>query len=395
GAGASPSWNVFCIDDHLSFTPSHTVTGDLRLRIERDRVRHLGDGMFWAPAGLFEQDGTPALTCTRWLLQRIVREMAEAGVTAQIGHELEFTLFGSVTEEWSSYGLNAVLEKERFVGDLLEAADVADLAIEQIHAEAGRNQFEISIAPADPVTAADNATLARILVSRVARAHGLRASFSPVPVVGDVGNGAHQHVSFRQGDRPILSGGTGPHGLTPAGGSVIAGIVRALPDFMAVFAGSVLSHLRLQPAMWAGAHRCWGLENREAAVRLCALNSGNPYGAHIEIKPIDPSSNVYLSSTAILGAAHAGLTEALPLPPEVSVNPTGLAEEERVRLGVTTLPTGSTEILQNLEGSALARHLFGPLTLEAFLAVRNYEFAEYGSQHPGEVAGRFRFAWTF
>ncbi|MFZ2175808.1 MAG: glutamine synthetase, partial [Rhodococcus sp. (in: high G+C Gram-positive bacteria)] len=42
GAGASPSWNVFCIDDHLSFTPSHTVTGDLRLRIERDRVRHLG-----------------------------------------------------------------------------------------------------------------------------------------------------------------------------------------------------------------------------------------------------------------------------------------------------------------------------------------------------------------
>ncbi|WP_213578178.1 glutamine synthetase family protein [Rhodococcus sp. USK13] len=391
GAGASSSWSVFCVDDHLAFTPAFSVTGDLRLRIDPDEVRDLGNGTYWAPADLCEQDGTPSQACTRGALRRVTTRLAESGLSARTGHEIEFTLFDAAsTEEWSAYGLNAVLAQEEFFERLLAAAASAELPIEQLHAEAGLNQFEVSLAPADPVEAADNAVLARALISRVARVQGLRASFSPMPAAGGAGNGAHQHVSFTGRGLPILSGGLGAHGLTPAGGAAVAGILRALPEFTAVLAGSVLSHLRLRPGMWSGVFRCWGLENREAAVRLCADTAGNPHGANLEIKPIDPSANPYLSSAAILGAAHDGITGGLTLPAEVSVDPADLSGTHAVDL----LPTLSSDMLGAFESSALARDLFGPLIMGALVAVRGYEHAEYRAKPVDEVAQRFRYAWT-
>ncbi|MFE7422610.1 glutamine synthetase [Rhodococcus sp. NPDC057529] len=391
GAGASPSWSVFCIDDHLAFTPSFSVVGDLRLRIDGDDVRNLGDGTYWAPACLTEQDGTPSLACARDALRRVTARLAESGLSARIGHEIEFTLFAAATaEEWSAYGLNAVLAHDEFFARLLAAAAAAELPIEQVHAEAGLNQFEVSLAPADPVTAADDVVLARALISRTARAQGMRASFSPMPVAGGAGNGAHQHVSLAEDDRPILSGGPGPHGLTAAGGAAIAGILRALPEFTAVLAGSALSHLRLRPGMWSGVSRCWGLENREAAVRLCADTAGNPHGANLEIKPVDPSANPYLSGAAVLGAAHDGIAGAFPLPDEVSVDPANLAGAHAVDL----LPTLPSDVLGAFESSALARDLFGPLIVEALAAVKRYEHAEYRDKPVDEVAQRFRYAWT-
>ncbi|RRF82191.1 hypothetical protein EAO22_29315 [Klebsiella pneumoniae] len=108
----------------------------------------------------------------------------------------------------------------------------------------------------------------------------------------------------------MLAGGTGIYGITAEGGSLIAGIVRYLPE-LALLAPSVLSAERLQPGHWSGAYACWGLENREAAVRYCAANRGNPYGAHLEV--------VYRSCCqplhclwAVLGMALAGLKDELP-----------------------------------------------------------------------------------
>ena len=34
GMGASPSWNVFCVDFGVAFTPELGVIGDLRLRLD-------------------------------------------------------------------------------------------------------------------------------------------------------------------------------------------------------------------------------------------------------------------------------------------------------------------------------------------------------------------------
>jgi glutamine synthetase len=201
--------------------------------------------------------------------------------------------------------------------------------------------------------------LARILISRTARLHRLRASFSPFPEKDGAGNGAHQHVSFTRTGRPVLSGGDGPNGLTAEGAAAIAGLVASLPDFMAVLASSPLSHLRLQPGLWSGAYCCWGLENREAAVRFCAATQGNPNGANIEIKVVDPSANPYLSSAVILGMAGAGMRAGLPLPAEVSVDPAGLSEQDRRAAGVRLLPSAVPEMLKRLQAAPLAQHILG------------------------------------
>ncbi len=317
GAGVSPSWNVFCSDDRIAFTDSFSVVGDLRLRIDRSDLRDLGGGgVSWAPATLHDQDGATAAVCTRSALTAVVARLAADGLEARVGHEIEFTLFGDACDgAWSAYGLGAVLRREDFLKDLLRNAERAQLHIEQVHAEYGPDQFEISIAPATPVQAADLVILARILISRTARAHGLAASFSPIPTVGGAGNGAHQHFSLNSGGRPVFSGGGQEYGMTDKGSSALGGILSHLTEFTAIFASSPLSEVRLRPDNWSGgAYVCWGgLENREAALRFCAESPSNPHGANAEVKIVDPSANPYLATAAILGLSHIGIGNASPL----------------------------------------------------------------------------------
>ncbi|MEK8169185.1 hypothetical protein NKH77_03380 [Streptomyces sp. M19] len=45
-------------------------------------------------------------------------------------------------------------------------------------------------------------------------------------------------------------------------------MLRELPALLAIGAPSAASYLRLEPSHWAGVFQCWGLENREAAIRF-------------------------------------------------------------------------------------------------------------------------------
>jgi len=394
GMGASPSWNVFCVDNAIAFTPRFGVVGDLRLRADLTGLRVLGGGLAWAPAEMFDQDGAPAAVCTRGLLRRTVAGLAERGLDAHLGCELEMVLTPRSGPGWNAYGLGALLDVEPFVLDLLAAADRAALPIEQIHAEYGDGQLEFSIGPTDPLTAADHVVLARLLASRVARHHDVAVSFSPLPFAGGSGNGAHQHLSLSLGGAPLFSGGAGPYGLTDDGSAAIGGIVAGLPELTAVFAGSVLSQHRLQPGHWSGAFACWGWENREAAVRLCAATAGNPHGASVELKCIDPSANPYLAAAVFLGLALEGLADDTSLPPEVTVAPAALPAEDVTSTGTVRLPEDQASALDALEASALARRLLGEEILEALSAVRRYELDTYGGQDVEAVAEKLRFAWS-
>lgn len=201
GLGASPVWHTFCIDQcSIAFTADISVVGDQRLRIDLSALRIIGDGLAWAPAGFFEQDGTPVPACSRGTLSRIEAALADAGIDAVIGHEVEFLLVDADGQRlpstlWAQYGVAGVLEHEAFVRDVNAAATAAGIAIEQFHPEYGANQFEISLAPQPPVAAADQLVLTRLIIGRTARRHGLRVSLSPAPFAGSIGSGAHQHFS--------------------------------------------------------------------------------------------------------------------------------------------------------------------------------------------------------
>ncbi|WP_120521101.1 glutamine synthetase family protein [Arthrobacter celericrescens] len=394
GMGASPSWNVFCADNGIAFTSSIGAVGDLRLRLDAARVRKVDDGLAWGPATFHEQDRTLSPLCPRGRLAAVVDSLTERGLSPLMGTELEFVLTtrdgGHLPKPgWTAYGMGAVSDRRGFLVDLTATLEAAGLGPEQIHAEYGEDQFEVSLAPAPPVEMADGCVLARILIGIVAARHGMAASFSPLPWTDGAGNGAHLHLSLHRDTTPLFGGSLGPHGITPEGGSAIGGILAGLDHFLGVYAGSVLSAQRLQPGRWSGAAACWGLENREAAVRFVAATAGNPHGANVELKVVDPSANIYLAAAALVGSALHGIDAGLPLPAEVPGNPADADDWP-----ATAIDADQATILEKLEASDLAGKTLGPDIVEGIVAVRRHEAAKFAGKDPAETAQALRFAWS-
>jgi glutamine synthetase len=400
GLGASPSWHAFAIDQTgIAFTDDVGVVGDQRLRIDLSALRIIGDGLAWAPAAFFEQDGTPVPACTRGTLGRIETALTGAGIEAAIGHEIEFLLVDPDGEQlpsalWAQYGLAGVLEHEAFVRDVIATATTAGVVIEQFHPEYGANQFEISLSPLPPVAAADQLALTRLIIGRAARRHGLRISLSPAPFADSVGSGAHQHFSLVTPEGPLFSDGTGAAGMTLAGESAVAGVIGGLPEAQGVLCGSIVSSLRMRPGNWAGAYACWGTENREAAVRFVTGGPGSAYGGNVEVKIVDPSANPYLASAAILGLALDGIQRKAALPPEITIDPAKLSDSERERNGVLRLPESQTKAIAALDNSKLLRSILGDPVIDMVVAVRRLEHERYGALDPEQLADKFRMAWS-
>lgn len=399
GLGSAPVWNVFTIDGGIAFTEHISPVGDYRLRADVAALRAIGGGHAWAPMSLFNQDGTPSGSCSRGALARVDGSLAAAGYSTLVGHELEFVLVAPDGSElndtaWVPYGVTGLLDRSAFLDDLVETTDAAGVQLEQLHAEYGKNQFEFSLPPKPAVAAADTVVLAKVLVGQVARRHGLGVSFSPSPFPGSVGSGAHQHFSFTHEGASVFAGGGGPYGMTDAGMSGIAGIIDGLADIQGILTGSILSGSRLSPGSWSGAYACWGVENREAAVRYLIGGDSNPLGSNIEVKIVDPSANVYLATAAILGLALRGIENHLQLPEEVASDPGRLTPEQFTKAKIKILSADPGQIIDVLDGSTITRGILGDDIVDATVAVRRYEQTTYADRDPQELAERFRLAWS-
>ncbi|MGH3457761.1 hypothetical protein, partial [Aeromicrobium sp.] len=386
------------LDAGIAFTDEITAIGDLRLHIDLEAIAPVGS-IVWAPTDVLRQDGTPHPGCTRGALTAATTRLRGAGVEALVGHELELVLVqpdGSPLpgSSWVPYGLGGLLDHERLVADLHAALGDVGIVLEQLHAEYGASQLEMSLPPREPVAAADAAVLAKLVIGRVARTHGLLPSFSPAPFAGSVGNGAHQHLSLTRAGEPLFSGGDGPHGLTADGGAAIGGILRGLRDVQGVLGGSILSAARLAPGGWSGAFDGWGLENREAAVRFVAGGPANPHGANVEVKIVDPSANVYTATAALLGLVLDGIDSGATLPDELDTDPSQLDDEAREAGGFTMLPNDPGTVIDTLDRSSLARRLLGDAIVDATVAVRRHELTAFADLSPEELAARLRLAWT-
>lgn len=400
GLGASPTWHAFAADQvGIAFTDAIGVVGDQRIRVDLEAMHMLDATLAWAPGEFFDQAGVPVPQCARGTLRRVVDGLGRTGLRALVGHELEFMLTGPEGQQlpshlWAQYGVAGVLEHEAFIREVLAECHAAGIGVDQLHPEYGRSQFELSIEPRDPIAAADQLVLTRLVLGRVARRHGLRISFSPKPFADGVGCGAHQHISLMAGDVPIFTGGPGPTGLTTEGEYAIAGLVDAMVDLQGVLSGSVVSGLRMLPGQWAGAFACWGVENREAAVRLVRAGPANPRGANVEVKAIDPSANVYFATAAILGAAALGIAQELPLPPETTVDPGTLTDAQLAEADIRPLSAEQSAVVDTMDGSAVLRAILGDPAVDALVAVRRYEVTHFPDHTADTLTNRFRLAWS-
>ncbi|MCC3775615.1 glutamine synthetase family protein [Streptomyces sp. UNOB3_S3] len=394
GVGMSPCFDVYLVDDS-SVTSPHIggPDGDLRLFPDLERLTVLAarPGWAWAPADRYEQHGGPYLACQRRFARRATEAAAARGLRLRMGFETEWVVARAGAEgpepayacAGPAYGMARVTELSGYLGDILDALAAQRVDVLQLHPEYSPGQFEVSVAAADPVGAADLAMLVRETVRAVSLAHGLDAFFGPAVVPDGVGNGAHLHLSLWEDDRPLCSGGDGPYGMTRECEAFLAGILAELPALLALGAPSPASYLRLAPSRWAGAYQCWGLENREAALRFITGAPDAPGAANAEVKCFDPAANPYLAVGGVLTAGLAGLDAGLALPPPVSGDPAATGAAPR-------LPASLTEAVEHFERSGLLRDALGDALFEAVVAVRKGEVRLFEGVPPEEIAAATR-----
>ena len=402
GVGFSPSFDYFRFDDWLAAPVSgEGPVGDLRIVPDLQRLVPLAaqPGWAWAPGSRYAPDGEEHPGCTRSLLGRLNEALAADGLRVSTAVELEWVISAGPGDAFvpavigPAYGLARLSGAADYAREVVGALLAQKIDVLQFHPEYASGQFELSVAPESPVAAADTSVLVRSTIRSVGLAHGLRTSFSPKVEVDGVGNGGHVHLSLWRDERNLMTGGGGPHGLTSEGEAFTAGILARLPALLALGAPSVASYLRLVPSRWAGAYACWGLENREAALRLVAGSAGSAdWAANVEVKCVDLTANPYLLLAGLLAAGAAGMSGRLRLPEPVDVDPAALAPEELARRGIHRVPENLHAAVDALTADDVLRRALGSSLVGAVLAVRSSEVDRFAHASPEEVVTATR--WT-
>ncbi len=392
GVGITTLFAVFTSHDGITFEHEalSTPSGDVRLLPVLARLRPLAGqpGLAWVPGRQLAADGSPWPYDQRGALEAQVQRAEQLGLRFRIGYELEFFVADGQEglepgHPGPAYSPHALLAIDEFVAQLLGDLQANGLEVNQLHAEYGPAQVELSLAASDPVSAADNQLLARQTIRAAARAHDLRVSFAPLINAESVGNGWHIHSSVWRGGQNLLAGDSGP---SPEGAAFIAGLLRDLPALAAVTVPSVPSLARLRPGYFASAYTFWGVENREAALRY--VPSSQLLGAshaNVELKPSDASANPYLALAALIAAGVAGIEEHLTPPAPIEQDPGAWSEAERQRVGVLHLPATPEEQEQALLGNPRIKAALGEPLLGAFIAVRRADAAWAAERTPDEV----------
>lgn len=400
GVGATPCFDLFGYDDQIAVEADGTTPiGDLRVMPDVERVVALAadPGWAWAPANRYTQDGSPHPGCSRSRLATLVAGLGDRGLAMRAAVEIEWVLSAAEGDDFTpattapAYGLSRLTEVSDYARELLEALDEEGITVEQFHPEYAPGQFELSVAPEDPVAAADTSILVRETIRSVGRRHGFRTSFSPKVDTAGVGNGGHVHVSLQSGDTNLMSGGDGAAGMTADGEAFTAGVLRRLPSLMAIGAPSLASYLRIVPSHWAGVYQCWGVENREAAVRVVTGSAGErSSAANVEVKCFDLLANPYLVFAGIIASGCNGIDDSARLPAEVVVDPAALSDDERGSQGIEPLPTSLARSVAEFEHDEVLHAALGDRLHDSILAVRRMELDSYASATPEEIAASAR-----
>jgi glutamine synthetase len=402
GVGASTSFDYFRFDDWLAAPPGGTApVGDLRIIPDLRRLVPLAaqPGWAWTPGDRYRQDGEPHDCCNRLVLQRLVDDAAAEGMEIKAAFEIEWVISAGDGDDFVSaavgpaYGISRLVGVSDYARDLIATLSAEGIKVEQFHPEYAAGQLELSVAAESPVDAADTSVLVRSTIRAVGGRHNYRTSFSPKVEADGVGNGGHVHLSvWREGEN-LMAGGNGPFGLRPAGEAFGAGILNRLPALLALGAPSVASYLRLVPSHWAGVYACWGLENREAALRMITGSAGSSdWAANLEVKCLDLTANPYLLLSGLLAAGLNGVAAGTQLPEPVDVDPAALAPEELERRHIRRLPTTLRQSTDALAADRVLRDALGSALLDSVLAVRESEIELFADASAEEVVRAFR--WT-
>jgi len=361
-SGITPAGETWLVPDPETFTPLPYSPGSATM---------LGD---FATA-----TGAPWEHCPRGCLRRAVAAAAAEGLEIQAAFEPEFYVMRETGGDWApidrtNFGMTAAYDLAHdLLRDLVDTLTTMRLRVGLVYPESGPGQFELTIDHAAALGAADRHLLLRDAVRGVAYRHDVAASFAPKPLPNSAGSGCHLHLSVWRGDRNILYGEHDALHLSREGSAWVAGLLRHLPGLCALTTPSVNSYARLRPHAWAGAFTCYGLDNREAAVRVVTPRRG-PASFNVELKTADGSANPYLALAGVIAAGLDGLRLGLSPGDPIDGDPALLSDADRVARGILPLPAGLGQAIAALEADPVLLDALGAPLARSYLAVRRGEW---------------------
>jgi glutamine synthetase len=399
GIGHTVAMMAMSMLDHLQPVDGMGPVGEVRIMPDPATFVPLpyAPGAGAMLADQVQPGGEPWDGCARTYLKQAVAELASEGYAATAAFEPEFTLGHREpdpaggpdrlvpNDDSLCYSATGFHRAHDYTIDLLAALTAQGLRPEHYYPELGAGQQEVSIRHAPALRAADNHVLYREAVRGTAFRRGMWASLAPKPIPDQAGNGAHLHISLRDldghgqpGSRAIFYDATDRYRLSATGYHFIGGLLAHLPGLVALTCGSVNSYRRLAPQMWASAYTVYGMDNREAAIRICSPMRDDPAASvNLELKPSDSSANPYLALGACLLAGLDGILRELDPGEAVNVDPATLSDAERLARGARRLPDSLDAALDALEADTLLMDSLGDLRGRAYLAVKRSEAAAF------------------
>jgi glutamine synthetase len=398
GIGHTVAMMAMSMLDHLQPVEGLGPVGEVRIMPDPATFVTLpyAPGAAAMVADLVQPDGGPWDACARTYLKQAIAELAGHGYAAAAAFEPEFTLGRREAspdggpdrlvpvDDSLCYSATGFHQAHDYAVELQRALQAQGMRVENYYPELGHGQQEMSVRHAGALNAADNHVLYRETVRGIAFRRGMWASLAPKPIADQAGNGCHLHLSLRemgpdgQPGEPVFYDAADRYRLSETGYHFIGGLLAHLPALTALTCGSVNSYRRLAPQMWSSAYTVYGMDNREAAVRICSPMRDDPAGSvNLELKPSDSSANPYLALGACIYAGLDGIRRKLDPGEAVNVDPATLTEAERRAAGAHRLPASLAEALDALEADELLMESLGDLRRRAYLAVKRSDVAAF------------------
>ena len=334
---------------------------------------------------IIKPEGEPFEGDPRYVLKRNLKRAADMGYTYYVGPELEYFYFQNSegTEALDAGGyfdmtpLDAATDLRRETVLILEEMGIG---VEYSHHEVAPSQHEIDMRYTDALTMADSVMTYRLVVKEIALNHGVHATFMPKPVFGINGSGMHVHQSLFKGERNAFFDKDDKYHLSRVAKCYIAGLLKHAPEITLACNQWVNSYKRLVPGYEAPVYLSWARRNRSDLIRVPAYRPGREKATRIEFRSPDPACNPYLAFSVMLAAGLEGIEQEYEVPEPVEENVYEMAEEERQRRGIGTLPANLLEAIHLTEKSEVVRKALGDHVFHAFIENKKIDWDEYRTQ---------------
>ena len=319
------------------------------------------------------EDGSPVAVSPRQILRRQIERLAERGLVAYAGTELEFIVFReSYQSAWDKgyrdmapatrynvdYALLDTPRLEPLLGRIRAAMQGAGLYVEDAKGECNLGQYEINFHFGPVLETADGHAIYKNGAKEIAAQEGYALTFMPKFDERE-GNSCHIHLSVRSSEgEPVMADG---HALSKLGEHFVAGMQQSLRELTLFLAPNINSYKRYVRGSFAPTAVAWGHDNRTCALRLV----GHGPSLRIENRVPGGDVNPYLALAAMIAGGIHGIDNELPLEPAFEGN---AYEADKPRV-----PDTLRDARDLFAASEVATEAFGANVVEHYTHMANIE----------------------